>query len=282
MSGVGEQPGGGVPSDDVAAAEAEVAATAEEQARAVGAAGERARVDAQRVELHIPEGHRRGETMSRGQRAFYRFVWYVVQLVGRSSFRLKVVGAENVPADGAFIVSPNHRSNLDTPVVAAITKRRLRYMGKESLWKSDAGGWFLTTLGGFPVQRGAADREALRACIEVIERGEPLVMFPEGTRQFGPEVQPLFDGPAYVAARTQVPILPIGLGGSERAMPKGVKLPRPAKMVLVVGQPIAPPPPGENGRVPRRAVKELSGRLKAELQVLFDEAQALAGHPNRR
>lgn len=247
-----------------------------------GSAEERARVDAARVDLHIPEGHRRGETMSLGQRAFYRFVWYVVQVVGRTYFRLQVVGAENVPRDGAFIVSPNHRSNLDTPVVAAITPRRLRYMGKESLWKSAAGGWFLTTLGGFPVQRGSADREALRACVEVIERGEPLVMFPEGTRQHGPEVQPLFDGPAYVASKTQVPILPIGLGGSERAMPKGVKLPRPAKMVLVVGQPIPPPQPGESGRVPRRAVKETTQRLKAELQVLFDQAQALSGHPNRR
>ena len=242
---------------------------------------DRARIEAQRVELHIPEGHRRGETMSLGQRAFYRFVWWVVQLVGRSYFRLQVVGMENVPTEGPFIVSPVHRSNLDTPVVAAITKRRLRYMGKESLWKSSAGGWFLTTLGGFPVQRGSADREALRACIEVIERGEPLVMFPEGTRQHGPEVQPLFDGPAYVASRTQVPILPVGLGGSERAMPKGAKLPHPAKMVLVVGQPIPPPPPGESGRVPRRAVRELSRQLKAELQVLFDEAQALTGHPNR-
>ena len=242
---------------------------------------QRARVDAARVDLHIPEGHRRGEDMGLAQRAFYRFVWYVVQLVGRSYFRLKVVGTENVPADGAFVISPVHRSNLDTPVLAAITRRRLRYMGKESLWKSAAGGWFLTSLGGFPVQRGAADREALRACVEVIERGEPLVMFPEGTRQHGPELQPLFDGPAYVACKTQVPILPVGLGGSEAAMPKGVKLPRPAKMVLVVGQPIPPPPPAASGRVPRKAVKELTGQLKAELQVLFDQAQALTGHPNR-
>lgn len=234
-----------------------------------------------KVELHIPEGHRMGEELSLGQRALYRLTWYVVQAVGRSYFRLQVVGAENVPRTGAFIVSPIHRSNLDTPVVAAITRRRLRYMGKESLWKSKRSGWFLSVLGGFPVKRGTADRDALRACIEVIERGEPLVMFPEGTRQFGPEVAEMFDGPAYVACRTQVPIVPVGIGGSERAMRKGSKMVHPVKMTLVVGQPIWPPPATAGGRVPRRAIRELTERLGSEIQVLFDEAQALAGSPNQ-
>lgn len=235
----------------------------------------------ERIELHIPEGHRRGEQMGRGQRAFYRFMWWFVLSVARGYFRLQVVGADNVPRQGGFIISPIHRSNLDTPAIAPITKRRLRYMGKESLWTSKGGGWFLTTLGGFPVKRGTADREALRACIEVVDRGEPLVMFPEGTRQSGPEVAEMFDGPAYVASRAGVPILPIGIGGSERAMGRGTKLPRPAKLTVVVGQPIWPAPPSAGGRVPRRAIRELSERLGAEIQVLFDEAQALAGAPNR-
>jgi len=228
----------------------------------------------------IPEGHRRGEVMSPAQRAWYKVWWWIANVLGRTYFRAKVYGAEHVPKSGGFIISPIHRSNLDTPIIALITKRRLRYMGKESLWKSKFGAWFLTSLGGFPVDRATADRDALRACIEVVNRGEPLVMFPEGTRQFGPTVCEMFDGPAYVACRTQVPILPVGLGGTERAMPKGRKFPFPAKIVIVVGEPLYPPPPPESGRVPRRAVKELTERLRDEIQVLFDEAQALAGTPN--
>lgn len=231
-------------------------------------------------EIIIPEGHQWGEQLKLGQKLFYRVVWFVVQLIGRTYFRLKVVGSDQVPRTGAFILSPIHRSNLDTPIISAITWRRLRYMGKESLWKSSFGAWFLTALGGFPVDRGTADRDALRACMDVIERGEPLVMFPEGTRQFGPEIQPLFDGPAYVACRTQVPIVPIGLGGTERAMGKGSKFPKPAKMTIVVGRPIHPPAPGPNGRVPRKAVKALTEELGVEIQRLFDDAQALSGHPN--
>jgi 1-acyl-sn-glycerol-3-phosphate acyltransferase len=248
-----------------------------EVARAVAAgADDRA---LRKEDLHL-EAHR-GAEMTLGRRAFYRFVWFVVQFIGRTYFRLQVVGSENVPKTGAFIVAPIHRSNLDTPVVAAITRRRLRYMGKASMWKTSAGAWFLTSLGGFPVRRGTADREALNACIEVLERGEPLVMFPEGTRQHGPNIAEVFDGPAYVAAKARVPIVPVGIGGSEAVQPKGSKMVRPAKMTLVVGTPIRPPEPGPNGRVPRRAVRELTERLAKEIQVLFDEAQVLAGRPNR-
>ena len=69
--------------------------------------------------------------------------------------------------------------------------------------------------------RGSADREALRRCVAVLEAGEPLVLFPEGERKSGPTVQPLFDGAVYVALRAGVPIVPVGIGGSERVMPKG-------------------------------------------------------------
>jgi 1-acyl-sn-glycerol-3-phosphate acyltransferase len=242
----------------------------------------RARVDAARVEVHLPEGHFRGEQMSLTQRVFYRLVRGVVMLIARTYFRVRVVGADKVPATGPFILSPIHRSNLDTPVVAAVTRRRLRYMGKESLWKTRFGGWFFTTAGGFPVQRGSADRDALRAGREVLERGEPLVLFPEGTRQSGPTIEPLFQGAAYLACRTGAPIVPVGIGGSEAAMPKGSKMVYPRKMTLVVGDPIHPPPLSAQGRVPRSAVADLTAELSVAIQALFDEAQILAGTPNRR
>jgi 1-acyl-sn-glycerol-3-phosphate acyltransferase len=240
----------------------------------------RARVDAARVRVHLPGDHERGEEMSLVQRVFYRLVRAVVVFIARTYFRVKVIGGDRIPATGAFIVSPVHRSNLDTPVIAAVSRRRLRYMGKESLWKSRFGGWFLTTAGGFPVQRGSADRDALRAGREVLDRGEPLVLFPEGTRQFGPEVQPLFHGAAYLACRTGAPIIPVGIGGSEAAMPKGSKMVYPRKLTLVVGEPLFPPPPAESGRVPRQAVTALTEQLSDAIQVLFDQAQELAGTPN--
>jgi 1-acyl-sn-glycerol-3-phosphate acyltransferase len=104
-----------------------------------------------------------------------------------------------------------------------------------------------------------------------------VVIFPEGTRQSGPKVESLFEGAAYVASKVGVPIVPVGIGGSEQALRKGHKLPRPVKVTIVVGQPIAPPPPSEGGRTSRRAVHDLTLQLRDDVQRLFDEAQELAG-----
>jgi 1-acyl-sn-glycerol-3-phosphate acyltransferase len=190
-----------------------------------------------------------------------------------------VVGKENLPADEAYILSPVHRSYLDTPVGGMVTARRQRFLGKESLWRNRAAGRFLTIVGGFPVERGTADRAALRGCQEVLERGEPMVMFPEGTRRYGPVVQAdlMHAGPAFVATRAKVPIVPMGIAGTDYAMPGGSPLIRPVKVVMVVGEPICPP--DFEGRVPRRAVDDLTERLRIGLQECFDEAQRLAGRP---
>ena len=212
----------------------------------------------------------------RAELAFYAVVRTLVVVFCRLFWRETVEGREHVPRTGAYIVAPVHRSNVDTPLAAIVTRRRLRYMGKESVWKVKPVGAVLSALGGFPVRREVADREALRRCVEVLEGGEPLVLFPEGRRRSGPVVEDLYEGAAYLALRSGVPIVPVGIGGSERAMPKGAKLLRPVKVPVVIGPPLVPDRP-EGGRAPRRAVRELTESLRAELQRLFDEAQKKAG-----
>jgi cytidylate kinase len=221
-----------------------------------------------------PEARGRvGEAFDRG---LYRVCRRAIELFGRVYWRLSVEGTEHLPKAGPYIVAPVHRSNVDTPLVGCITTRRLRFMGKDSLWKGKASARFFSALGGFPVHRGTVDRDALRRCVEVIESGEPLVLFPEGTRQTGPLVQELFEGAAYVAVRTGVPIVPVGIGGSERAMPKGSKFLRPVRIAIVVGEAIeAPPTDGRRGS--RRAVREVTAQLQKQLQAEFDTAQVKAG-----
>lgn len=204
---------------------------------------------------------------------FYRFARSVLVGACRVYLRLSVRGSDNVPAEGPFVLAPVHRSNIDTVLAAAVTRRRLRFMGKDSLWEHRSTAALFSALGGFPVHRGIADREALRKCIEVIQGGEPLVIFPEGTRRTGEVVEDIFEGAAYIAARTGVPVVPVGIGGSEAAMPRGSKGIRPARVRIVVGKPIEPPV-GEDGRVRRRAVHEMTEQLHGELQRLFDEARA--------
>ncbi len=207
----------------------------------------------------------------------YRVCRAAVIGICRTYWRATYEGLGRVPPSGAYVLAPVHRSFIDFGLVAGVTKRRVRYMGKDSLWKVAWFGRFITALGAFPVHRGSADREALRRCIDVIRGGEPLVLFPEGTRRSGPVVHDLYEGAAYVAIRTGVPIVPIGIGGSERALPKGKRLPRPVKVHVIVGPPLVPPPPKASGHPSRRAVRELTDRLHGEVQDLFDEARRRVG-----
>jgi 1-acyl-sn-glycerol-3-phosphate acyltransferase len=223
---------------------------------------------AEPVDIHPP---------TRLERTAYGAIRGLFALLATPYFRLEVRGREHVPSHGPFVLAPVHRSNLDFILVSTVTRARMRYMGKDSIWKWRWGGKFVSMLGAFPVHRGSADREALRTCLEVIENGEPLVMFPEGTRRSGLVVEDLFDGPAYVAARTGAPLVPVGIGGSDKAMPVGSKLIRPHKVVLVVGEPIAPPPGDGSGRVRRRVVRELTEQVRTAVQARYDEARSLAG-----
>jgi 1-acyl-sn-glycerol-3-phosphate acyltransferase len=186
--------------------------------------------------------------------------------------RLTISGREHLPTDGPYIIAPNHRSYLDTPFAGAITSGRMRFMGKGEMWDSKLVGWVFSALGSFPVNRGSADREALRRAIDSLATGEPLVLFPEGERKSGPTIQPLFDGATYVAYKAGVPIVPVGIGGSERVMPKGARLIYPRKVHMEIGPPILPPARGEGRRVPREEIKAQTELLHSEMQRLFDKA----------
>ncbi|HCV35629.1 MAG: lysophospholipid acyltransferase family protein [Acidimicrobiales bacterium] len=220
-----------------------------------------------------------GHELGPWERFNYRLFWSLLWIITKVWFRFSIVGRENLPATGAYILAPVHRSYLDTPVGGMVTARRQRFLGKESLWRNWFLGRFLTIVGGFPVERGTADRAALRACQDVLERGEPLVMFPEGTRQWGKvvEADKMHDGPAFVAARAGVPIVPMGIAGTDHAMPPGTRWIKPVKAVMVVGEPI-PAPPVE-GRVPRRVVSDLTEQVRRGIQAAYDDALRLRGQP---
>ena len=212
-----------------------------------------------------------------GSRSFYQLIRFLVVSICRTYCRMTVSGQENIPRTGPFVLAPVHRSYIDTPIASGCTRRRMRFMGKDSMWKRQPLNWMLSALGAFPVTRGSADREAIMRAIQVLKSGEPLVLFPEGERKSGPIVQPLMDGAAYVACKAGVSIIPVGIGGSERVMGKGAKFIYPRKLVVIIGKPI-PVPASVDGRMPRSAVKEVTTQLHEQLQMLFDEAQTKAGY----
>ena len=204
--------------------------------------------------------------ISRRALIFYGLCRFIAVGTSRLYFPGEVIGKRHLPSSGAYVLAPVHRSNVDWLVVARVTRRRLRYIVKQEVWKVKAVGRFIELLGAFPVRRASADRESLHRCLEVLLAGEPLVLFPEGTRGAGPLVGDLREGAAYLALRAGVPIVPVGLAGTESAMPRGKRLPRPARVAIVIGAPLDPRAAGlvEEGRT--RVARSATHQLNAELQ----------------
>ena len=203
----------------------------------------------------------------------YRSVRRTIMVVLYPYFRVRRRGGEHLDIEGPVIVAPVHRSNLDTPLLAGLGHRRLRALSKESLFSNRYFGAFLASLGAFPVRRGAVDREAMREAVRMLEAGEQIVVFPEGTRQSGTGVGEVFDGMSYLASRTGAAIVPVGIAGTEAAMATGTRLPRRVRVAMVAGPPIRPP----EGRMTRPQMSRFSEEIRERLQAAFDEAQALAG-----
>lgn len=212
---------------------------------------------------------------ARGFDAVYRVIWLLAAGAARIYCRLEVDGREHIPTEGAYVLAPVHRSNVDFLLAGLTGRRRSWFMAKRAVFVGGPIDWFLSGIGAFPVNREGVDRTALRSCEEHLAAGHPVVMFPEGRRQSGPAVTECFEGPAFVAARQRVPIIPVGIGGSDRVMPIGSKLILPRKVRIVVGQPIHPDVQAA-GRVPRSTVTALTAELRDELQELYDEARRLA------
>lgn len=202
---------------------------------------------------------------------FYRTIRLLVRLVLFRWLRTERRGVERLSIDGPVIVAPVHRSNLDAPLIASSGTRRMRALGKESLFVNPVSAWVCAALGAIPLRRGEADRDAVRSARRILEAGEMMIVFPEGTRQSGDEVAGVFDGMSYLANKTGASIVPVGIAGTEAAMPSGARFPRRVRTAIVVAEPIAAP----QGRMSRPALAEFSAMVSERLQEAFDEANSL-------
>jgi 1-acyl-sn-glycerol-3-phosphate acyltransferase len=203
-----------------------------------------------------------------GYRAFRGTVW----AVWSTFFRPQVQGAENVPETGPFILAPVHRSNADFAFAIFVSPRKTFFMAKDNLWHFAPLGRFIGSMGAFPVHRGSADRQALQTAEAVLRAGEGLVLFPEGTRQEGPVLGPLHEGASFLAARTGAVIVPVGISDTDRALPKGSKLPRRVRARVVVGPAVPAPVSHDGARVRRSEISATTEALRVALQSAYDEA----------
>ncbi len=222
----------------------------------------------------------RERALARGDRrsslVFYRTVRRVIRTVLHPWLRVTATNTANLDIDGPLILAPVHRSHLDSALIATQSNRRIRALGKESLFTTPGVSWVCAALGAIPVKRGQADRDALAAARMLLDRGEAMIVFPEGGRKSGSAVTDLFDGAAWLSARTGAPVLPIGVAGTEAALPEGGRRLYRSRVAIVVGE-LMPAPTGPEGkRASRKEIAALTEELTVELQRLQHEAEALA------
>jgi 1-acyl-sn-glycerol-3-phosphate acyltransferase len=172
------------------------------------------------------------------QSAWFRFCrWLVRVFVYRVGGGFRSITPENVPASGAVILAPVHVSHLDPPAVACGSKRVMRFMAKEELFKVPVFGPLIRSLGAFPVKRGEGDTESIRFSMEVLERGEVMLVFPEGTRGDGLTMLPMNRGVAMLAKRTKASVVPVGIIGTHIRLPRGQSKTKRGVVTVVYGEP---------------------------------------------
>ena len=130
--------------------------------------------------------------------------------------RWRVRGKENIPSQGPLLIVVNHLNLADPPIIGVSVKRKAIFLAKEELFRSRLSGYIVRNYGAFPVRRGGMNREAMRKSKQLLTQGMALIMFPEGQRSQSVQLESAFSGAALIAARNGVPILPIGIAGTEK------------------------------------------------------------------
>ena len=148
---------------------------------------------------------------------------------------IQIRGAEHVPGSGPVLVVSNHQSVLDPPIIGGSTLRTLHFMAKVELFRIPGFGWLIRNLNAHPVRREGSDSKALKTAARLLEEGEALLAFPEGTRSrdgsFG-EGKP---GIGMLAVLTEVPVVPTYVTGTLHALPRGAWWPRRSKVRVSFG-----------------------------------------------
>jgi glycerol-3-phosphate dehydrogenase (NAD(P)+) len=193
-------------------------------------------------------------------RGVNRPVYFVARLVLvpllRLWFRLGRTGREHIPREGAVILAANHRSFLDPFVIGCCVRRPFYFVAKRELFERRFAGWLLNALGAFPIRRGDSDEEAMATARAVLERGDALVIFPEGTRIRSGALGNPRRGVGRLALETGAPVVPIAIRGSEHAR-RGIVI-RPAKVSLRIGRPLTFP---RLGHASGRLAGEVTARI---------------------
>jgi 1-acyl-sn-glycerol-3-phosphate acyltransferase len=173
-------------------------------------------------------------------RLWYQFVKRIVQLATVLVYHVRYSGWHNIPTEGGALVVSNHQSHLDPPLVGIGCPRQMYYMARDTLFRFAPFGWFIRSIGAFPIDREKGGLSGIKEALKKLKHGEMVVMFPEGTRTHDGEIAPFRPGFTTLAVRSKAAILPVAIEGAYEAYPRWRKFPGRGRIRVHYGKPILP------------------------------------------
>ncbi len=191
----------------------------------------------------------------------YRFSWYVLRAIFTVYFRWRVVGVERIPMDGPVVFASNHASFLDPPLIGASVPREASFLARESLFRFPLLGAVIRSINAVPVDRDGKSPRGLKAILDRLSTGMPVVLFPEGTRTRDGRLLPARSGVGLAVVKSGAPVVPIRIFGSFESYSRKMWFPRPCKISVVYGDPI------DFGSL----LEEAKGKDKARTKQIYSE-----------
>ncbi len=189
----------------------------------------------------------------------------VFAVIFRLIFRIKISGIENIPENGAVIIASNHLSLWDPPIVGYAVPRPVNFMAKEELFTIPLFGLLIRRLKAFPVKRGSADRTAIRHAINILESGQVVGLFPEGTRSKKGSLGEFEPGIGLIAFKANAVVIPTAIINSNKIFSSDKFLPQ---LKVVFGNPIFVSP-----ELGREAMEVFNTNLRSSIEQLLSSDQ---------
>ena len=216
----------------------------------------------------------------------YYFGRVLIRILAFPVASWEVKGRENVPEQGPVLIVCNHLHVADPPIIAASIKLKAVFMAKEELFLQRWSRFWVGHFGAFPVRRSGGDREAFRQAEHWLKRGVSLIMFPEGRRSGNAQLIAALPGAALIASRTGVPILPVGITGTEKLYNLKWCFFHHPKITVNIGQPFNPP--ATDGKLTRAELYQLTdsimghiaGLLPPEYHGVYARGKSLTHRPS--
>ena len=174
------------------------------------------------------------------KRLWYAFLHFVCRLLATLLFQVRVSGRDFVPREGGVLVLSNHQSHFDPVLIGLACDRRLNYLARETLFGFTPFRWLIESLDAIPIDREGLGLAGLKETLRRLKAGEPVLIFPEGTRSRDGEMAPLKPGFSALARRANVPLLPVAIEGAYEAWPRRRLLPGTATIHIQFGEPLFP------------------------------------------